>query len=52
MLSKGTHYIISMKFLWEENKNHLLKKDQEISFEAIVLSIENKQIVSVIEHPN
>ena len=41
-----------MKFLWEEDKNNLLKKYREISFEEIILLIENKQIVDVIEHPN
>ena len=29
-----------------------LKKQRDISFEQILLAIENKQIVDVIEHPN
>jgi uncharacterized DUF497 family protein len=41
-----------MKFSWDDNKNELLIKYRKISFEQIVLSIENKQIVDVIEHPN
>ena len=41
-----------MRFLWKGDKNDLLKKHRKISFEQIVLSIENKQIVDVIEHPN
>ena len=41
-----------MRFLWKEDKNDLLKQYREISFEQIVLAIENKQIVDVIEHPN
>ncbi|MDR1858980.1 MAG: toxin [Treponema sp.] len=41
-----------MRFLWKEDKNDLLKQHRKISFEQIVLSIENKQIVDVMEHPN
>jgi len=41
-----------MRFLWEEKKNELLKKNRKVSFEQIVVSIENSQIVDVIEHPN
>jgi len=41
-----------MRFVWDENKNNVLKQQRNISFEQIVLSIENKQIVDVIEHPN
>jgi len=41
-----------MRFIWDDKKNELLKKHRKISFEQIVLSIENKQIIDVIEHPN
>ena len=41
-----------MRFLWKEDKNELLKQRRNISFEQIVLSIENKQVADVIEHPN
>jgi uncharacterized DUF497 family protein len=41
-----------MRFLWKEDKNTLLKQHRNISFEQIVLSIENKQILDVMEHPN
>ena len=41
-----------MKFLWNENKNDSLKHARKISFEQIILSIENKQVVDVMEHPN
>ena len=41
-----------MRFLWKEDKNELLKQHREISFEQIVLAIENNQIVDVMEHPN
>ena len=43
---------INMRFLWKEDKNDLLKQHRGISFEQVVLSIESKQIVDVIEHPN
>jgi hypothetical protein len=46
------YYNKRMRFLWEEKKNELLKKSLKISFEQVVLSIENRQIVDVIEHPN
>jgi len=46
------YYAKKMRFLWEEKKNELLKKNRKISFEQVVLSIENRQIVDVIEHPN
>jgi uncharacterized DUF497 family protein len=41
-----------MKFVWQEEKNKLLKRERNISFEQIILAIENKQIVDVMEHPN
>ena len=41
-----------MKFFWNEDKNNLLKQDRNISFEQIVLSMENKQVADVLEHPN
>ena len=45
-------YDKNMRFTWENDKNELLKQNRNISFEQIVLSIENKQVVDVIEHPN
>ena len=41
-----------MRFLWKEDINNLLKQSREISFEQIVLAIENRQIDDVLEHPN
>ena len=46
------YYANRMKFLWKEEKNELLKKHRKISFEQIVLAIENKKVVDVFEHPN
>jgi len=45
-------YFVNMKFLWDKEKNELLKKFRNISFEEIVLSIENKQVADLIEHTN
>jgi uncharacterized DUF497 family protein len=41
-----------VKFVWQEDKNKLLKQERNISFEQVVFAIENKQIVDVMEHPN
>ena len=41
-----------MRFSWRKEKNELLKQNRNISFEQIVLSIENKQVVDVLEHPD
>ena len=41
-----------MRFVWKEEKNKILKQNRKISFEQIVLAIENKQIVDIMEHPN
>jgi len=41
-----------MKFVWKEEKNKLLKQKRKISFEQIILAVENNQIVDVMEHPN
>jgi uncharacterized DUF497 family protein len=37
---------------WSEEKNRQLKKKREISFEEIVLCIQESRIVAVLEHPN
>jgi len=41
-----------MRFVWEEEKNKLLKQERNISFEQIVLAIENRQIIDILENPN
>lgn len=38
--------------MWNEHKNELLKQHRKISFEQIILSIENHKVVDVLEHPN
>lgn len=39
-------------FAWDEEKNKLLKEQRGISFEEIVVYIEDNKILDVIEHPN
>lgn len=37
---------------WDDEKNHQLKKERGISFEDILISIEEGKILDIIEHPN
>jgi uncharacterized DUF497 family protein len=39
-------------FVWDNEKNRLLKADRNISFEDIVFHIEKKHILDIVEHPN
>jgi uncharacterized DUF497 family protein len=41
-----------MQYVWDEGKNDILKKTRNISFEQVMLAIEEKNIVDVIDHPN
>jgi hypothetical protein len=42
-----------MKFLsWNTEKNELLKKERQISFEEVVFYIEMGFLPGVLEHPN
>jgi len=41
-----------MSFNWNEEKNELLKAKRGISFERIVVAIEEGHILDIIEHPN
>ena len=41
-----------MRYVWDEQKNTLLKQTRNISFEQIVLAIEEQKIVDVFDHPN
>lgn len=36
--------------LKNEEKNRILKKDRNISFEEIVLAIENEKLMDILEH--
>ena len=39
-------------FLWNEEKNTLLKTSRQVSFEEIVLYIEMGFLLDILEHPN
>ena len=41
-----------MQFDWDEEKNEKLKKERNISFERIIISIESGNLLDVLEHPN
>jgi uncharacterized DUF497 family protein len=53
-LTKGTQKNIlpTVTYDWSEEKNRQLKKQRSISFEEIVLCIQEGRIVAVLEHPN
>lgn len=39
-------------FDWSKEKNRTLKEHRNISFEEVVLSISNGELLDVLEHPN
>lgn len=39
-------------FEWDEHKNTILKNERNISFEEIVLAINNGGLIETIDHPN
>ena len=39
-------------FDWDQKKNEWLKQERKISFEQVVLSIEEGGLRDIIEHPN
>jgi len=41
-----------MAFNWDETKNSVLKRERHISFERIVIAIEDGDIIDILEHPN
>jgi len=41
-----------MGFYWNEDKNAFLKKERKVSFERIVVAIEEGNLIDVLEHPN
>jgi hypothetical protein len=41
-----------MNFTWNQLKNAKLKLERKVSFEEIVIAIQNDCIVDIIEHPN
>jgi len=41
-----------MVFDWNNDKNQLLKEERDISFERIVVAIEDDHLLDILEHPN
>jgi len=41
-----------MKFDWSIEKNTLLKTERAISFERIIIAIEEDKLLDILEHPN
>lgn len=39
-------------FDWSKEKNEKLKKERDISFEEVIMAIEEGNLLDVIEHPN
>ena len=39
-------------FDWDEAKNNKLKVEREVSFEDVLISFENDQLLDIVEHPN
>ena len=41
-----------MVFDWDNSKNEKLQKERQISFERIVIAIEDGKLLEVLENPN
>lgn len=41
-----------MTFDWNNEKNMMLKRDRNISFERIIIAIEQDCLLDILEHPN
>ena len=41
-----------MTFNWDDEKNQLLKRTRGVSFEEMVIAIEDGNVVDVLGHPN
>ena len=41
-----------MIFNWNNEKNIMLKRDRNISFERIIIAIEQDSLLDILEHPN
>jgi len=39
-------------FIWNSDKNEHLKRERDISFEQIVIQIEEGKLHDILEHPN
>ena len=41
-----------MIFDWDNEKNMMLKRNRSISFERIIVAIEQDDLLDILEHPN
>ena len=41
-----------MIFDWNNEKNMMLKRNRSISFERIIVAIEQDDLLDILEHPN
>ncbi|WP_347338158.1 hypothetical protein [Chromatium okenii] len=39
-------------FRWNTEKNKLLKEERGITFEHVIISIENDGLLDILKHPN
>ena len=39
-------------FRWDNEKNEWLKKERGVSFEKVVILLEQEDVLEVVEHPN
>ncbi len=39
-------------FVWNNEKNRLLKAERNISFEEVIFHIEKQDVLDIVEHPN
>lgn len=39
-------------FDWDEGKNEFLKIEREISFEDVIIAIDDGKLLDIVEHPN
>jgi len=40
------------RFVWDEDKNRILKRERDVSFEMVLQAIEDRCLLDVLEHPN
>ena len=40
-----------MTFIWDEEKNRILKRERGISFEEVAIMILEKQYAAIVKHP-
>ena len=47
-----SYYNLSMVFDWNNEKNTTLRAERGISFERVVIAIEEDHLLDILEHPN